>query len=375
MADLSKEQINWYNKMYVFMKPMHCDEVERRIDEALKDCDIENGIFIFQLCSRGRNSCVFDQVLQQFCLVRSKRTCSSLNRRSSRKAIGIGNMMLIVKAILKTGSFMPMNQIHYQYEGMFGATEKEAQRNIKSTIGFVCEIVGCQRHSLGIYADTTGRIIGNIILYTPGSVVDCSSNTISGSIIPPDVEFLSRIERKGDVRCIVVVEKRTLFVELNIVHFCQTYHCILITGTGQPDVATRILLRKLQDELCVPVYAFMDPNPFGAQIYCTYRYGSHSKSDDNLFLRIVNLNWIGLFLQRYRSRKKAFQPLTPKDISIIRSLLEWQPILHDPNLRAELEFMLDEGAKSDMHKLLTIPEIVQYIRANVPEFWELQQDA
>ena len=52
-------------------------------------------------------------------------------------------------------------------------------------------------------------------------------------------------------------------------------HCILITGRGYPDVATRCFLKHLSDSFgALPVYALVDCNPDGLQILAQYKVGS-----------------------------------------------------------------------------------------------------
>ncbi len=48
--------------------------------------------------------------------------------------------------------------------------------------------------------------------------------------------------------------------------FYNTYPCIILTAKGQPDVATRLFLRKLKTTLKIPVLALVScitlpPNP------------------------------------------------------------------------------------------------------------------
>ena len=45
--------------------------------------------------------------------------------------------------------------------------------------------------------------------------------------------------------------------------FYRKYPCILITAKGQPDVATRLFLRRLKMELNIPVLGLVDSDPYG----------------------------------------------------------------------------------------------------------------
>lgn len=48
--------------------------------------------------------------------------------------------------------------------------------------------------------------------------------------------------------------------------FYSEYPCIILTAKGQPDVATRLFLRKLRTTLKLPVLALVDSDPYGLKI-------------------------------------------------------------------------------------------------------------
>ena len=48
--------------------------------------------------------------------------------------------------------------------------------------------------------------------------------------------------------------------------FYNKYKCIVITGKGQPDVATRLFLHKIRAQLKLPVLALVDSDPYGLKV-------------------------------------------------------------------------------------------------------------
>ena len=52
-----------------------------------------------------------------------------------------------------------------------------------------------------------------------------------------------------------------------------SYPCIIMTAKGQPDVASRLFLRKLRDTLRIPVLALVDSDPYGLKILSVYMKG------------------------------------------------------------------------------------------------------
>jgi len=73
-------------------------------------------------------------------------------------------------------------------------------------------------------------------------------------------------EIRSDALFILLVEKDAAFMRLAEDRFYAQYPCIIITAKGQPDVASRLFLRKLRDELKIPVLALVDSDPYGLKI-------------------------------------------------------------------------------------------------------------
>ncbi len=50
------------------------------------------------------------------------------------------------------------------------------------------------------------------------------------------------------------------------------FRCILVTGKGFPDLATRALVHTLYNELKIPVLGLCDGNPYGISVLALYRF-------------------------------------------------------------------------------------------------------
>jgi DNA topoisomerase VI subunit A len=71
---------------------------------------------------------------------------------------------------------------------------------------------------------------------------------------------------RSDAKFILLVEKDAAFMRLAEDRFYNTYPCIILTAKGQPDVATRLFLRRLRNDLMLPVLALVDSDPYGLKI-------------------------------------------------------------------------------------------------------------
>ena len=75
---------------------------------------------------------------------------------------------------------------------------------------------------------------------------------------------------RSDALFVLLVEKDAAFMRLAEDRFYNTYPCIIVTAKGQPDVATRLFLRKLKLTLRIPVLALVDSDPYGLKILSVY---------------------------------------------------------------------------------------------------------
>lgn len=125
-------------------------------------------------------------------------------------------------------------------------------------------LVGCTRTSLNVVASEKGIIIGRVQFKDDGDLIDCTKMGVGGKCIPPTPDRITDL--RSDAHFVLLVEKDAAFMRLAEDRFYNKYPCIIITAKGSPDVATRLLLRRLKMELNLPVLALMDSDPYGLKI-------------------------------------------------------------------------------------------------------------
>ena len=145
-----------------------------------------------------------------------------------------------------------------------------------------------------------GWISGCLKLKDGDRITDCSTlNSIHG--LPITREWLDMatwgescsISIESDAKCIVVVEKEAIYTRLTEDRVFDHHKCIIITGKGFPDIATRACLFVLYEHLNIPVYGLCDCNPFGFSVLMTYWKGS-SKLGIESNKYSVPIQWLGL---------------------------------------------------------------------------------
>ncbi len=118
---------------------------------------------------------------------------------------------------------------------------------------------GMLREDMLILSKEKGKVVGNMRIRSGGDVIDLSRLGHGAYAIestPDLIEFLD-----VDAEFVLVVEKDAVFQQLHRVGFWRKYRSLLVTGAGQPDRATRRFVRRLHDELGLPVYILTDSIP------------------------------------------------------------------------------------------------------------------
>ncbi|KAI8993685.1 Spo11/DNA topoisomerase VI subunit A [Pilobolus umbonatus] len=153
-------------------------------------------------------------------------------------------------------------------------------------------------------AASKGLIFGPVRLKLKNNkVLDClsdsstDSNNEQGTLIPP-INLICDIQCKA--KYVIVIEKEATFRHLASSGFCQSLpeSCILITGKGYPDLATRQLIKYFSIHYkSIPILALMDNDPHGLDIYATYKWGAKAFAYDVFNLAVQSIELIGLTCQ------------------------------------------------------------------------------
>jgi meiotic recombination protein SPO11 len=221
---------------------------------------------------------------------------------------------------------------------------------------------GVSRHSLGLFASGRGSYAG---LVRVGGL--CSTASASGSHprsrshahpILNDVVSASAGLAPSGARFLLVVEKAAIFTRLveDRVWERPGLECALITGCGQPDLATRAFLRQLVDAHPpgTPVLGLVDYNPFGLGILLTYAHGSKAHPEAAPYA-VPELAWLGLRgadLDAHALPASVMQPLCTADERRAEGLLRDPHVRGSSSLRAEVERWVEDGVKTELEALM-----------------------
>ncbi len=219
--------------------------------------------------------------------------------------------------------------------------------------------LGALREELHVFAKKAGSIVGNITLIDSGDEIDCRRMGSGGyaipSIVEPDV-IQFRHKAKTDAEFILHVEKNTVWSRFNEDRFWEKHNCILTEGGGQPPRGVRRLLRRMHEELGLPVYCLLDNDPWGHYIYSVIKQGSISLAFESERLAIPDAKFIGIRAKDYKECDLSDDvqiALTDTDTKRAKEIAAYPWFASHKGWQREIEGLLRNGFKMEVESLIT----------------------
>ncbi|HHI79809.1 MAG TPA: DNA topoisomerase VI [Planctomycetes bacterium] len=224
-------------------------------------------------------------------------------------------------------------------------------------------------------AEHGGSVAGNLIVVDRDletgerEEIDCTRMGSSAWRIPARVEHL---EFKTKADFVLAIETNGMYERLSSHKFWRTHNCILVEMGGVPTRACRRFLRLLSEKKKIPVYAFVDCDPYGiANIYRSLKVGSGNAAHINNFFCVPGAKFLGVTPQDivdYGLREKdAVHPLKDVDIKRAKDALKNDPFFqsHRPWKKA-LEQLLKMGIRAEQQAFAAF-DLNFVIREYLPE--------
>jgi DNA topoisomerase-6 subunit A len=180
--------------------------------------------------------------------------------------------------------------------------------------------------------------------------IDCTRFGTGAYSIPISVEHL-RFETGA--RFILVIETAGMFQRLVKHNYWKKADCILISMGGVPTRACRRFIRRLADFQKIPVYVFVDGDPYGiTNIYRTLKVGSGNAAHLNEFFCVPQATFLGITPQDIVDYKLPTHPLKDVDIKRARDAIKNDPFIrhHKPWINA-MEQLLRMGVRAEQQAL------------------------
>jgi DNA topoisomerase-6 subunit A len=212
---------------------------------------------------------------------------------------------------------------------------------------------GVTREQLRFIAEEHGgSVAGELVVIDKDSEtgrdvhIDCTTFASGSYSIPKNVEIL-RFETSA--KFILCIETGGSFDRLHQAKFWRKHKCILIEMGGVPSRACRRFVRKLSEQVGIPVYAFTDCDPYGfANIYRTLKVGSGNAAHINQFFCVPNATFLGVTPQDIVDYKLPTHDLKDVDIKRGKDAIKNDPFFSSHKVwERAINQLIDSGKRAE----------------------------
>jgi DNA topoisomerase-6 subunit A len=270
-------------------------------------------------------------------------------------------LMAIAKEMVENDDFATKREAYYVSKNWGEAkfNEQPESDTVLDDIEALASLEGLSREQLRFYPEEHGgSVAGNLVVIDRDSEtgnplrIDCTNFGSGSYSIPHSVEHL---KFETEAKFILAIETGGMFQRLNNHKYWKSAQCILVETAGVPTRATRRFVRRLADDKKIPVYAFVDCDPYGiANIYRTLKVGSGNAAHINRFFCVPQAQYLGVTPQDIIDFKlqDATHKLQDVDIKRAKDALKNDPFFaaHKPWVKA-IEQMLQSGVRAEQQAL------------------------
>ncbi len=160
---------------------------------------------------------------------------------------------------------------------------------------------------------------------------------------------------ESDAELVLVIETGGMFQRLASHRFWERAPCILVEMGGVPTRATRHFVRRLAEDLKLPIYCFTDADPYGfANIYRTLKAGSGNAAHASELYSVPSARFLGVTPADILDFDlvDASHPLEKSDIKRAEDALSNDPFFAaHPQWTEAIEALLKMGVRAEQQAL------------------------
>ena len=172
----------------------------------------------------------------------------------------------------------------------------------------------------------------------------------AGYTIPYNVESEKLRLISHDADMIVALETGGMFDRLVENKFDEDFRAILVHLKGQPARSTRRLLKRMNEEMNLPVYIFTDGDPWSFRIYASIAYGAIKTAHISHWLAVPTAEFVGITASDILTYDLHTDKLSDKDVAALNAELQ-DPRFNTEFWKSEIETMLKINQKAEQQAL------------------------
>ena len=265
-------------------------------------------------------------------------------------------MLEFIKDMVKDNKSSTLRELYYISEGWGNA--KFGSQNESNNLAEDLEIVTmCMREDFKLRPEEDGaRVIGNLTLDEVNRKgikkrINCRDDVgDSGYSMPYNVEEEKVTFIESDAKFVMAIETGGMFDRLVENGFDEKYNAIVLHLKGQPARSTRRFMKRLNEELDLPVVVFTDADPWSFRIFSSIAYGAIKTAHISEYLATPTAMYCGITTSDILNYDLPTDKLSTQDIRALHAELT-DPRFKDRFWRDEIELMLKIGKKAEQQAL------------------------
>jgi len=286
----------------------------------------------------------------------------SLGTRSARKLDGA--LMLLrtfylvdfINEMAKEGKTSTLRELYYISEGWEeGKFHSEDESNLLiEDLEVLCERL---REDFRVHPEENGAsVIGDLTIRETNrkgvvKKINCRDDVGDGGYgIPFNVEKEKIEFVKTGAKFVIAIECGGMVDRLAENGFDEKHEAVLLHLKGQPARSTRRFLKRLNEELKLPVVVFTDGDPWSFRIFASVAYGAIKTAHISQYLATPQAEFLGVTASDIENYKLPSDDLTDQDVRALQAELT-DPRFKTAEWRSEIELMLKNGKKAEQQSL------------------------
>ena len=289
---------------------------------------------------RNLSNLVYDEETRQFRIGDKTEIRDGSHVKQIKPLTQLVWIATVANKLMSSDKTCTLRDLYYMAKDpeLIGFEDQKESNDLITDLETTCEM---SREQFNIYPEERSEIFGRMTVeYT--SPQDYVGRRINLTINPDGIPIGPRMTKVRFIEIhankVIVVEKGAVFTRLLEEKAYERFNAILVHTAGQPPRSTRILVRRLNQELRLPVYIFNDADPWGLGIAMTMTCGS-VKSSHIPGLVTPDAKWSGLYATDISQYNLPSEKLNERDVKRLLSLRNDPRTKSDPWKRELNEFL------------------------------------
>ncbi len=282
--------------------------------------------------------------------------------RSARKLDGA--LMLLrtfwlvdfIEEMARDGKHSTLRELYYiseQWEEAKFHSENESNLLVED-LEVLCERM---REDFRLRPEENGAsVIGDLTLTEVNrkgqkKKINCRDDVGDGGYqLPANVEKEKITFSSHGAKFVLAIECGGMVDRLAENGFDEDQNALLVHLKGQPARSTRRFLKRLNEELKLPVVVFTDGDPWSFRIFASVAYGAIKTAHISHYLATPGAEFLGVTASDIENYKLPSDTLSDRDIQALKAELT-DPRFNTEEWKSEIELMLQNGKKAEQQSL------------------------